>query len=181
MPRIIGVLGPRQGAGRRIVDSVILGFAQRRVHRGSLTGMAGQTYEVDLSEPATLRMADLLLLEDGGCIEVVAEAEPLIEVRAGGLDALARIAWHLGDRHVPVEVLANRLRLRRDSAIETLLGALGARIVAIEAPFNPEGGAYLVEAETRPRPRHGEPDEDHRHAGHHHGDHRHHQDHEHDH
>jgi len=60
--------------------------------------------------------------------------------------ALARLAWHLGDRHVPVQLFPNRLRVRRDAAIEALLARLGAKTVAIEAPFDPEGGAYLASA-----------------------------------
>src|SRR5207248_7578374 len=58
--------------------------------------------------------------------------------------ALARLAWHLGDRHVAVQILPNRLRMRREDGVETLLKNLGARVAAIEAPFDPEGGAYMV-------------------------------------
>jgi urease accessory protein len=144
MPRITSVLAGEGVDAGRVVDTTILSFAARRAERGSLTGLSGTHYELDLPAPVTLRMGDLLVLDSGGLVEVVAEAEPLIEVRAKDLEALARLAWHLGDRHVPVEILTNRLRLRRDPAIETLLSALGARLVAIEAPFNPEGGAYLV-------------------------------------
>lgn len=68
--------------------------------------------------------------------------EPLIEVRAADVAGLSRLAWHLGDRHVPVQVLPNRIRTRRDEAIEILLRSLGAKIMLIDAPFEPEGGAY---------------------------------------
>jgi urease accessory protein len=144
MSRITAVLASEHADPGRIVDTVILSFAARRAQRGGLLGVTGASYELDLPAPVMLRMGDLLLLEEGGLIEVVAEAEPLIEVRAKDFDALARLAWHLGDRHVPVEILPNRLRLRADAAIETLLADLGARVVRIEAPFNPEGGAYLT-------------------------------------
>ena len=77
-------------------------------------------------------------------VEVVAEPEPLIEVRAADLPSLARLAWHLGDRHVPVQMLERRLRLKRDPAIEALLESLGAKVAAIDAPFEPEGGAYAA-------------------------------------
>jgi urease accessory protein len=172
MLRISNVLPAKRADLGRVVDAVILDSAQRRVHRGVLAGTSGAQYAVDLAEPVALRMGNFLVLDDGGLIEVVAEAEPLIEVREKNPDALARLAWHLGDRHVPVEVLANRLRMRRDPAIETLLAALGAKWVAIEAPFNPEGGAYVVG--------HGDHHHDHDHHGHdhHHG---HHHDHDHDH
>jgi urease accessory protein len=161
MTRITGVLAAERAGSGRVVDSVILDLAQRRAPRGTFFGVDGRAYEIDLVEPVTLRMGDRLVLEDGTHIEVVAEAEPLIEVRATDLDALARIAWHLGDRHVPVEILPNRLRLRRDSAIDGLLAALGAKVVLIEAPFNPEGGAYLVGSPAGHRHGHDHGHDDH--------------------
>ena len=117
-----------------------------------MTGVKGTRFEFDLAEPVALRAGDLLLLNNGNLIEVVAEPEPLIEARAQDLTALARLAWHLGDRHVPVQLFANRLRVRRDAAIEALLARLGARIVTIEAPFDPEGGAYVAPAHGRHEP-----------------------------
>jgi urease accessory protein len=99
-------------------------------------------------------------------IEVVAAPEPLIEARAADLAHLARLAWHLGDRHVPAQLFANRFRVRREPAIESLLRSLGAKLAAIEAPFEPEGGAY----ESAHRHAHGhEHGHDHAHDhGHHH-------------
>jgi urease accessory protein len=144
------------------VDSVLLAPDARHVQRGELTSLKGLRLTLDLPRPARLRMGDALLLDDGRLVEIVAEAEPLLEVRAADVTALARIAWQLGDRHVPVQILANRLRLRPDPASAALLADLGARVSRIEAPFDPEGGAY----ET-PDPHHG-----HEHA-HHHGHHDH--------
>jgi urease accessory protein len=90
---------------------------------------------------------------------------------------LARLAWHLGDRHVPVQIMERKLRLKRDESIEALLQSLGAKVVAIEAPFEPEGGAYEVAAGG-----HHHHDHDHHHGhDHHHHDHdHHHHDHKHD-
>ena len=85
----------------------------------------------------------MLLLEDGSAVEVVADVEPLLEVRAE-FPVLARLAWMLGDRHVPVEIMPNRLRLRRDPALESLLASAGGKVRAIDAPFSPEGGAYAI-------------------------------------
>ena len=75
-----------------------------------------------------LRMGDALELDDGSLVDMVIEPEPLIEVRGNDLTHLARLAWHLGDRHVPVQMLTNRLRLRRDAALEAMLR--GARRAA---------------------------------------------------
>jgi urease accessory protein len=159
--------------GSRVIDTVILTPEQRRAPRGSVMGVKGTRVTFDLGEPVALRAGDLLQLDDGNLIEVVAEPEPLIEARAKDLTALARLAWHLGDRHVPVQLFANRLRVRRDPAIEALLARLGAKVVAIEAPFDPEGGAYVASAHAHHH--HGH-DHDHRHH-----DHDHHKDDHHDH
>jgi urease accessory protein len=173
MPRAISVLAAADRKGGDVVDTLILPFAQRQVKQGFLFGVKGTCVEIELAEPVRLRTDDALVLEDGSVVEVVAEAEPLVEVRAADLAALARLAWHLGDRHVPVQILERRLRLRRDSDIEALLESLGAKIAVIEAPFEPEGGAY--------EPAHGH-DHHHHHHGHgHHHDHGHHHEHDHGH
>jgi len=119
-----------------------------------------------------VRTDDLLLLENGALVEVVAAPEPLVEARAADLAGLARLAWHLGDRHIPVQVLPNRVRARRDAALEALLKSLGAKVTLIEAPFEPEGGAYSSSHD------HGHAHHDHDHAHDHHGhSHGHHHDH----
>jgi len=143
MPRATRVLGPGQRQdGGPVSDTVILDYEQRSGQKTTVSSVKGSMIDIDLLTPTRLRTDDLLLLEDGGVVEVVAAPEPLIEARAVDLAALARLAWHLGDRHVPVQVLANRLRARRNPANESLLTSLGAKVTAIEAPFEPEGGAY---------------------------------------
>jgi urease accessory protein len=142
MARVVKIVAAGAVDGRLVIDTVILSPEQRRAPRGSVTGAKGTRCTFDLAEPIALRAGDLLVLDDGNLIEVVAEPEPLIEARAKDLTALARLAWYLGDRHVPVQLFPNRLRVRRDAAIEALLARLGAKTVAIEAPFDPEGGAY---------------------------------------
>jgi urease accessory protein len=173
MPRVIKVVAAGAGEGRPIVDTLILDLERRRAPRGAATGVKGTRCELDLGDAVTLRTGDLLVLDDGNLVEVVAEAEPLIEARAQDLTALARLAWHLGDRHVAVQVFANRLRVRRDPAIEALLVRLGAKVVAIEAPFDPEGGAYLA-APAQSGHAHDHHDHRHSHAHDHAHDHRHH-------
>ena len=104
--------------------------------------MNGTLIGVMLPEPVMLRNGDALELDDGSIVDVVIEPEPLIEIRGNDLTHLARLAWHLGDRHVPVQVLATGCACARDAALEAMLQSLGARLTAIEAPFDPEGGAY---------------------------------------
>jgi urease accessory protein len=168
MPRAIRVLA----AGVRrptIIDTLLLTAEQRRMQRGFVFGGKGTCVELDFSEPLMLRTDDALLLDDGNAVEVVAEVEPLLEVRAE-FPVLARLAWMLGDRHVPVEIMPNRLRLRRDPALETLLTSAGGKVRAIDAPFSPEGGAYVIGSAAHD---HHEHHHDHGHGHHHHGDHAH--------
>src|SRR6516162_4708547 len=85
---------------------------------------------------------DRLVLEDGAIVRVTGKAEPLLEIAAAGPHELARLAWHIGNRHTEVQVVGDRLRIRRDRVLEEMLRGLGARLTAIEAPFDPEHGAY---------------------------------------
>jgi urease accessory protein len=160
MPRATSVLAAADRLGRAVVDTVILDYAQRSAQKIAVTGVKGGAFEIDLHEPRRLRTDDLLLLDDGTLIEVLAAPERLIEARATDVAALARLAWHLGDRHVPVQVLPNRVRALRDGTIEALLKSLGAKVTLIDAPFEPEGGAYASA--------HGH-DHAHDHHGHDHG------------
>ena len=171
MRRVVRVV---RSDGARHLDSVMLAPDQRRLQSAHLTGVKGTPIGLMLPEPVMLRMGDAFELDDGSLVDIVIEPEPLLEVRGDDLTHLARLAWHLGDRHVPVQVLTNRLRLRRDPALEAMLAALGARLTPIEAPFDPEGGAYAT---------HAAPDHGHHHhdgCGHdHHHDHAHGHDHDH--
>jgi urease accessory protein len=162
MPRATSVLAAADRHDRPVVDTVILDYTQRSTQKITVAGVKGGAFEIDLHQPARLRTDDLLLLEDGSLIEVVAAPEPLIEARAADVAALSRLAWHLGGRHILVQVLPNRIRARREPAVEALLKPLGAKVTMIEAPFEPEGGAYASSHG------HGHPHFDH---GHHHHDH----------
>jgi urease accessory protein len=180
MPRATSVLRVAERRDGSVVDTLILPHAQRQAQKGFLFGVKGTCVELDFPEMVRLRTDDALLLDTGGLVEVVAEPEPLIEVRAADLPALARLAWHLGDRHVPVQIMERKLRLKRDESIEALLQSLGAKVAAIEAPFEPEGGAYEAPVNGHDHHHHGH---DHHHDhGHHHHDHGHgHHDHDDDH
>jgi urease accessory protein len=181
MPRATRVVPAAERKDAPVLDTLILPHAQRQAQRGFLFGVKGTCVELDFAEPVRLRTDDALVLEDGGLVEVVAEPEPLVEVRAADLPSLARLAWHLGDRHVPIQVLERRLRLKRDPAIEALLQSLGAKVVAIDAPFEPEGGAYATSAGDHGHRHHDhdhhdhahDHDHDHAHGHHHHHDHKH--------
>lgn len=168
MPRAAQVIPSADRKPGRVIDTLILPFVQRTAQRGFLFGVKGTCIELDFAEPVCLRNDDVLLLDDGSLVEIVSEAEPLFEARAADAAALARLAWHLGDRHVPVQIFTNRLRMRRDPALEAMLKGLGARMTEIEAPFDPEGGAYTQHA----HPHAHDHDHHHDHGHHHHHDHK---------
>jgi urease accessory protein len=162
MPRVTRVLGHGERRGAAI-DTLILNAEQRRDARGTATGLRGTRVELDLPPGTILRHDDVVELDTGEMVEIVAEAEPLHEIRAD-IATLARIAWTLGDRHIPVQILPSRIRFRRDAADERLTASLGTTVLAIEAPFEPEGGAYAVDHAGHAHAH----DHDHDHDHHHH-------------
>ena len=158
-------------------DTIVLDYEDRYRRRIAMTGVRGLAFLLDLPEAVMLRAGDGLALEDGRIVEVVAAPESLAEIRGADAAALVRIAWHLGNRHLPTELLKKSLRIRRDHVIEDMARRLGATIVEIEAPFNPEGGAYVAAAPVHGHD-HDHHDHDHGHDHHGHGAHDHH-DHDH--
>jgi urease accessory protein len=157
-------------------DTVVLDFDGRHRRRMAMTGTRGLEFLLDLENATVLRGGDALVLDDNRLIEVVAAAEPLAEIRGSDPQHLVRVAWHLGNRHLPTQIMPKGLRIRRDHVIEAMVKGLGARVIEIEAPFDPEGGAYAGGG-------HGHvPESDphqhtvHDHSSHDHGDHRHHHD-----
>jgi len=124
------------------VDRVILDAQERHRRRIVLTGERGTTFLLDLPRATALRDGDGLVLEDGAIVRVAGRPEPLVEIAAANAYELARLAWHIGNRHVDVEIAGDRLRMRRDHVIEDMLRRLGARLSSVEAPFDPEHGAY---------------------------------------
>lgn len=144
MPRTARVVAATDRPERGVADTLILDYAQRSASAFLAKGLKGGVFDLVLDKPGRLSTDDVLELDDGTLLEVVAAPEPLIEARAAELPDLMRLAYHMGDRHVPVQVLANRIRVQRKAQFESLLKSLGARLTMIEAPFEPEGGAYAA-------------------------------------
>jgi urease accessory protein len=175
MIRATKVLGQHRWT-QSAADTVVLDFDDRHRRRMAMTGTRGLEFLLDLENAVALRGGDALVLEDGRLIEVVAAAEPLVEIRGADPLHLVRVAWHLGNRHLPTQIMPKGLRIRRDHVIEAMVKGLGARIIEIEAPFDPEGGAYAQAAHDHVAHDHGH------HGHHHHDDHAHHHgDHDHHH
>jgi urease accessory protein len=195
MIRATQVLGQHRWT-HAAADTVVLDFDDRHRRRMAMTGTRGLEFLLDLENAVALRGGDALVLEDGRLIEVVAAAEPLLEIRGADPLHLVRVAWHLGNRHLPTQIMPKGLRIRRDHVIEAMVKGLGARIIEIEAPFDPEGGAYASshahasEAHAHAHAQsshahahaHAHSSHDHDHGHHDHSDHHHHDEHcDHDH
>jgi urease accessory protein len=127
----------------RALGSLTLGFADRNRRRGRLATDGGEPVLLDLPQPGALADGDGLAFEGGGWVAVRAAPEDVLDVEAADPRHLARLAWHLGNRHLPLEVLGDgRLRIAYDHVIEQMLAGLGARTARRRAPFQPEAGAY---------------------------------------
>ena len=113
-----------------------------------MKGEQGFEFLLDLPEATVLRHGDGLLMEDGRVVEVHAKPETLLVVKAADQRQLARLAWHIGNRHVPAAIEADRILIRQDHVIASMLVGLGAELTLIEAPFNPESGAYAHGAQV---------------------------------
>jgi urease accessory protein len=123
-------------------DTLTLDFDDRHRRRRRYTGEGGLAFLLDLPDAAVLRDGDGLALEGGGFVLVRAAPEPLVEVTAASPAQLARLAWHLGNRHLPTRIEAGRLLIRDDHVIVEMLRGLGATVRQVSEPFDPEGGAY---------------------------------------
>jgi urease accessory protein len=123
-------------------DTVTLDFDDRHRRRRRYLAEGGLAFLLDLPEAAVLRDGDGLALEGGGFVRVRAAPEPLVEVTAATPGEVARLAWHLGNRHLPAQIGEGRILIRHDHVIERMLQGLGATLRRVEAPFDPEGGAY---------------------------------------
>ncbi|PRY95313.1 urease accessory protein [Hasllibacter halocynthiae] len=120
-------------------DAVSLDYEGRMLRRRRLAGRGGLAFVADLPETVSLSPGDRFALEDGRHVAVEAAPEALMVARAPDL---ARLAWHVGNRHTPCRIEPDRLVLRRDPVLADMLRRLGARLEEVEGPFEPEGGAY---------------------------------------
>ena len=122
--------------------TVTLDFEARHRRRIRLKTDQGEDVLLDLPQAVAMADGDGLQLDDGRLLKVQAAAELVVEVRHKDSNQLMRLAWHLGNRHLPTEIRGRVLRIRADHVIEEMLHRLGAHLVNVRAPFQPEGGAY---------------------------------------
>jgi urease accessory protein len=142
MRRAIAVHKSGQWPEEAAIDRVTLAFVDRHRRRLRLVAESGNPFLLDLARVQHLADGDGLELDDGGYVRVCAAPERVLEIEADGPAELLRLAWHLGNRHLPVQALDGRLRIRDDHVIAQMVEGLGGRITRLNAPFDPETGAY---------------------------------------
>jgi len=120
-------------------DTVTLDYEARFLRRKRLVSDTGEPFFVELAETRSLSQGEGFRLDDGRIIAVMAAAEPLLAVRHYNL---ARIAWHVGNRHTPCQIADDHILIREDKVLQAMLEGLGASVTQVTAPFTPEGGAY---------------------------------------
>lgn len=165
-------------------DTITLPRESRYRRRVTLTSDGGLAFLLDLPEATYLAHGDRLRLDDGRLIEVRAAPEDLLEIHAHDALQLARIAWHIGNRHTPCEITPSALYIQPDHVLAEMVEGLGGHVHRVRRPFEPEGGAYGGKGPLLESHHHGPGghSHDHHHAHHHGHDHDHHaHDHTHEH
>ena len=129
----------RREDGADADETVSLDYEGRFVRRKRLVSDTGRPFLVDLAEVTSLDDGDALELTDGRVVGIRAAPEALLAVTG---PSLARLAWHIGNRHTPCRIEAERLLIRADHVLADMLRRLGAEVTEVTGPFEPEGGAY---------------------------------------
>jgi len=129
-------------AGRPAGEVIELAFEQRERSRFRATLLSGEEIGVDLPPGTLLRHGDRLLLSDGRIVAIEAAPERLLEVHAHDAIELARIAYHIGNRHVPIQIGDGFVRLLPDHVLQAMIERLGGHVHEVSVGFQPESGAY---------------------------------------
>lgn len=143
-------------------DTITLDETDRHRRRMKMTSDGGIDFLLDLPEARLLKHGEGLKLSDGRVIEVRATPETLYEITARNARHMLVLTWQIGNRHLAADITETRIRIRADHVIKEMLEGLGATVREIEAPFNPEGGAYGGKHEGHHH------DHSHEHGHHHH-------------
>jgi urease accessory protein len=122
--------------------TVRLNFDARSKSRLLLKLDNGEQAALVVERGRLLRGGDRVRTLDGREVQIIAAEESLLEASSDDAAAIAKAAFHLGNRHVAVQVMANRLRFLNDHVLEEMVKGLGLKVAPLLAPFEPEGGAY---------------------------------------
>jgi urease accessory protein len=155
LQRVVSCSRAGQWPSHEARDGVTLDYDRRHRRRLRLSTDSGAELLLDLPKAVPLAEGDGLQTEEGAWIAVHAAAEPLLEVTCEDAHRLLRLGWHIGNRHVPAELRRAAIRIRPDHVIADMVRGLGGQVRAIEAPFQPESGAYAGHGGHPPEHAHG--------------------------
>ncbi|GGE20621.1 urease accessory protein UreE [Aureimonas endophytica] len=131
-----------KGEAFEAADTITLDEQQRHRRRMAMVSDGGIAFLLDLAETRLLREGDGIRLDDGRIVKVVAKSEPLYAVRGQNAAHLLSLAWHLGNRHQAAQIFGDHILIRREPVLREMLLGLHAVVEDVDAPFDPEGGAY---------------------------------------
>jgi len=148
MLRATRVIQRTDRVGRTATDTVTLDHEARYRRRVAMTSDNGIQFLLDLKDATHLAHGDLLELSDGGVIMIRAAAEDLMEIHVSEPRDLARIAWHIGNRHTPAEITEAAIYIKPDHVLAAMIAGLGGHVHVVRRPFEPERGAYGSDASS---------------------------------
>ncbi|QRG05266.1 urease accessory protein UreE [Xanthobacter dioxanivorans] len=157
----------------KVADEITLDHLARHRRRFAMTGDGGTAFLLDLDKATVLDDGDAVKLEDGRLVRIKAAPEELVEVTTVNPLRLMKVAWHLGNRHVPAEITESAVYFVDDHVLTEMVRGLGAAVTKVVRPFRPEKGAYEA-AEAHGGHGHDAHDHAHEHSGHEHSAHEHH-------
>lgn len=138
MHRVTSIKHASEWNASEASDRVVLDSGDRNRRRIVMTAEKGTEFLLDEAKPVNLRDGDGLVLDDGSIVLVAGESEKLVEIIGRTALETTRLAWHLGNRHTDVQIVGGKIRIRRDHVLEDMLRGLGAKLSALDAPFDPE-------------------------------------------
>lgn len=170
---MLRAISHRHSADDAPFGTIVLDHADRHLRRKMITTNQGDQVLVDLPEPVLLADGDVLVLEDGRTIEIIAAKEKLYAVTPSEACPVRHLAWHLGNRHLAAQIDDDRILIQRDHVIRAMLEGLGATVTEVVERFQPVHGAYHNQAphshSDHGRDDHAKAAHDHRHDDHGHG------------
>jgi urease accessory protein len=142
MQRAVSVVRKLAVKPTQVADTITLDHAGRHRRRIALTATGGTEFLLDLEKSTAVKGGDAFKLEDGRLVQVIAAPEALLEIRAETPTRLARIAWHIGNRHTPAEITGDAVFIENDAVLAEMVRGQGGHVTSVSRPFEPERGAY---------------------------------------
>lgn len=154
--RAATIVRASERSGQTPFDVAVLAHDERHLRRRKIDLRQGERLLVDFPDALALGQGDLLALDDGRFVEIVAPHEKLYDIRGRDTRHLTELAWHIGNRHLPAAVETGRILIQRDHVIKAMLEGLGATVTDVTEAFEPVRGAYSGQGRAHSHDHHHE-------------------------